>query len=65
MTSLKKTDEPAVSQDIRTLSARRHNPFKNRKTGPDNYLEFVAQYNDFINHRPKPFRKMVARLMKL
>ncbi|MFH1227463.1 MAG: hypothetical protein V1701_06125 [Planctomycetota bacterium] len=72
MTSIKQADEMAIfagpgalRKDMRALSAGRHNPFKNPKTGPDNYLEFVTHYNEFINHRAKPFRKIVDRLMKM
>jgi len=31
----------------------------------DLYIEFVSQFNEFINHRPKPFRPMIEKDMKL
>ncbi|MFA5793904.1 MAG: hypothetical protein WC980_02365 [Candidatus Brocadiia bacterium] len=65
MISLKTIEQTAISRDMRAVAKNRHNPFKNRKTGVDSYLEFVTQYNEFINHRAKPFRKMVDRLMKM
>jgi len=27
--------------------------------------EFVTQYNEFINHEPKPFKPMIDKVMKL
>jgi hypothetical protein len=31
----------------------------------DVYIEFVTQFNEFVNHQPKPFRKMIDKEMKL
>ena len=43
-----------------------HNPFfKNGRAIPDAYIEFVSQYNEFINHQPKPFSAFRDRMMKL
>ena len=31
----------------------------------DRLIEFVTQFNEFINHQPKPFSRMIGREMKL
>lgn len=31
----------------------------------DEYLEFVTQYNEFINHQRRPFKPILERDMKL
>jgi len=44
----------------------RHNPFfKDGKPNPAAYLEFVTQANEFVNHKPKPFRRMIDKVMKI
>ena len=53
-------------QAIKNDAEQKHNPFfKNGKAHADAYIEFVTQYNDFINHLPKPFRRMIDNDMKL
>ncbi|MDA8241184.1 MAG: hypothetical protein M0Z67_12540 [Nitrospiraceae bacterium] len=56
----------ALQKDMETISSQRHNPFiKGGEADADAYIEFVAAFNEFINHEPKPFRKMIDREMKL
>ncbi len=56
----------SLRRDMRHLSSNRHNPFiKDGKVDVDAYIEFVTQYNEFINHEPKPFKPMVDKIMKL
>lgn len=31
----------------------------------DDYIEFVQQFNEFINHEPKPFKPIIDKVMKL
>lgn len=48
------------------ISSNRHNPFiKNGRCDVYAYLEFVTQYNEFINHEQKPFKEMVDKNMRL
>ena len=55
-----------LKNDMKIIAEQRHNPFfKNEKTHADAYIEFVTQYNEFINHQPKPFRRMIDNDMKL
>lgn len=39
-----------VREDLRRLAVRE------RPMSTDEWLEFLAAYNEFIGHRPKPFR---------
>ena len=55
-----------IKNDMKIVSGQRHNPFfKNGKVHSDAYIEFVSRYNEFINHKPKPFRRMIDNHMKL
>jgi predicted SnoaL-like aldol condensation-catalyzing enzyme len=56
----------ALKHDAEVLRRKRHNPFiKDGRVDIDAYIEFVTQFNEFINHSPKPFRKIVDRDMRL
>lgn len=56
----------SLGQDMRTIAAGRHNPFvKDGKVDVDAYVQFVCDYNEFINHEPKPFKPMKIKEMKL
>ena len=59
-------ESDSFREDMETVRANRHNPFvKDGKVDVDTYLEFVEQYNEFINHEPKPFRRMIDKDMRL
>lgn len=63
---LKQPQAVAFKKDMEIVTRGRHNPFvKNGRVDVDAYIEFVTQYNDFINHKPKPFRRMIDNDMKL
>ena len=48
------------------LKAEWQNPFiKDGVVDMDGYSEFVQQFNEFINHKPKQFRPMIDKEMKL
>lgn len=52
----------ALLNDLRAVRAQRHNPFiKDGRVNIDAYIEFVTQYNSFINHRPKPFKPIIIK----
>ncbi len=53
-------------KDMEILRSRWQNVFiKDGVADADAYIEFVTQFNEFINHEPKPFRKIIDRVMKL
>ena len=55
-----------LKKDMEIIYSKRHNSFiKNGRCDLDAYLEFVAQYNEFINHEQKPFKEMLDRDMRL
>ena len=55
-----------LREDFKNLRKKRHNPFvKNGKVDIEKYIEFLNQYNEFINHTPKPFKKIIDRDMRL
>ncbi|GBD96673.1 MAG TPA: hypothetical protein ENG83_10820 [Nitrospirae bacterium] len=55
-----------LKEDMRHLSATRHNPVMvNGKVSIDRLITFLSEYNEFINHEPKPFKPMIEREMKL
>jgi len=56
----------SLRQDMEYLATHRHNPVvSNGSVDMDRLLEFLTEFNEFINHKPKPFKPMVERVMKL
>jgi hypothetical protein len=56
----------SFKKDIEMLRSRWQMPFiKDGKVDADAYIEFVAQFNEFINHEPKSFKPIIDREMKL
>ncbi|MGB5156446.1 hypothetical protein [Desulfobacterium sp. N47] len=56
----------SLKEDMRRLKAASQNVFiRNGKPDIDAYIEFLNGFNEFINHRPKPFKPMIDNIMKL
>jgi hypothetical protein len=54
-----------LKADMRYVSAHRHNPLiVDGKVDLDRFITFLTEYNEFINHKPKPFKPMIDRIMK-
>ena len=52
--------------DMETVGRCRWNPFvREGKFDVDAYLAFLADYNEFIGHEPRPFKPMVDKHMLL
>lgn len=63
---LKYSQSVAFKKDMNTVAGGKHNPFiKNGRVDADAYIEFVTQYNEFVNHKPKPFIRIIDRDMRL
>ena len=63
---LKHSQSVALKKDMNIVAGRKHNPFiKNGRVDVGAYVEFVTQYNEFINHKPKPFIRMIDKDMRL
>jgi hypothetical protein len=61
-----KQEAESLTLDMRHLREGRHNPcVKNGKVDVDRYIDFLNEYNEFINHQPKPFKPIKDRIMKL
>lgn len=55
-----------LKEDMQKLESYRHNPFMVQdKINIDRFLTFLNEYNKFINHHPKPFRKIIDKDMRL
>ena len=55
-----------VRKDMQHLSANRFDHFIEGQTiNMDRLLIFLTEYNEFINHSPKPFKPIIDRIMKL
>ena len=55
-----------LRKDMQHLSANRFNPFiDGQNIDMDRLLIFLTEYNEFINHSPKPFKPIIDRIMKL
>jgi hypothetical protein len=56
----------ALKNDFATVAKTRHNPFlKAGAADADAYIAFVTAFNEFINHEPKPFARMIDKDMRL
>lgn len=56
----------SFKRDIEILRSRWKNPFlKNGTVDVDAYIEFVTQFNEFINHAQKPLKPLIDKAMKL
>jgi hypothetical protein len=55
-----------LKKDMEMLNSQWKSHFvKNGVVDFDAYIEFVQQFNEFINHEPKPFKPMIDRDMRL
>ncbi|RJQ43837.1 MAG: hypothetical protein C4538_11495 [Nitrospiraceae bacterium] len=55
-----------LRKDMEILNMRQRPPFiSNGVIDVDAYIEFIQQFNEFINHEPRPFKAMIERDMKL
>jgi|GEM_PF-5239620 len=59
---LEMANSPALREDWRRLSLRRHPP---PRVTPDEFLAWLQAYNDCINHAPKPLRRILDRDLRL
>lgn len=63
---IKASKSSSIKKDMRQISVNSSNPFlKNGKPDAEAYIEFVNQFNDFINHAPKPFKPIIEKDFKL
>ena len=54
------------SKDMDLIGTRWHNPFlMNGSVDVAAYIEFVHQFNEFINHEPTSFRPIIDKDMRL
>ncbi|MFQ5900752.1 MAG: hypothetical protein ACE5IH_04265 [Thermodesulfobacteriota bacterium] len=57
---------PSLKEDMKRLLVRRHNPVMvNGKVDIDRLITFLTDFSEFINHRPKPFKPIIDKVMKL
>ncbi len=63
---IKASKSLSLKRDMQKISGNSSNPFfKNGKPDTDAYIEFVNQFNEFINHAFKPFKPLIEKDMKL
>lgn len=56
----------SLREDMEYLTAHRHNPvIVDGKISIDRLLDFLTQFNEFINHEPKPFKPIIDKDMRL
>lgn len=59
-------DSDTYRKDCMRISATRHNPFiVDDKVDCDRVIEFLSDYNEFLNHPMKPAGHFIERNMKL
>ncbi len=53
-------------QDLKKIKETRINPcMVNGKIDVDLWIKFLTEFNEFINHEPKPFKKIIDTKNKL
>ncbi|MEW6087697.1 MAG: hypothetical protein AB1498_05280 [bacterium] len=63
---IKSVKSDSLRKDMEYLSRHKHNPVVVKgRINMDNLIVFLNEYNEFINHRPKPFRKIIDKNMKI
>ena len=63
---LRLSESASMRKDMEYLSLHSHNPvLVNGAFDMDRLIEFLSQFNEFINHQPKPFLPMIEKDMKL
>jgi len=63
---LRLAESSSVRKDLEYLSEHRHNPvLVNGAFDMDRLIEFLSQFNEFINHQSKPFRPMIEKDTRL
>jgi hypothetical protein len=61
---LRLSQSTSLRADMRHIAEHRHNPLLiDGKVDLDRLLAFLTGYNEFINHRPKPFKPMIDKVM--
>jgi hypothetical protein len=62
---LRLSQSSSLQNDMKYIAAHRHNPLiVDGKVDLDRFITFLTEYNEFINHKPKPFKPMIDRIMK-
>jgi len=55
-----------LRKDMEMLRSQWQTPFiKDGEVDIDTYIDFVQQFNEFINHEPRPFKKVIDKDMRL
>ncbi|MDQ7778974.1 MAG: hypothetical protein RDV41_04610 [Planctomycetota bacterium] len=55
-----------LRDDMRRVREQRHDPFTvDGEVDLDRVVEFLNEFNAFISHEPRPFRRIVDRDMRL
>ncbi len=63
---LRLASSSSLREDMDYLASHRHNPvIVAGKIDLDRLIEFLTRFNEFINHKPKPFKPMIDKDMKL
>ena len=63
---LDKAASVELRDDMRLLRQTRHKLLReDGQVDIDKWIEFLTEYNEFINHEPKPFAPMLERDMKM
>ena len=63
---LKMSRSRRLREDFRKIAENRYNPFLiNGVVDLNRLVSFLTDYNEFINHARRPFRKMIDKKMLL
>lgn len=56
----------SLRKDMNLIKSHKNNLYhEDEQKSIELFLEFVTQYNEFINHEPKPFKRIIDKDMIL
>jgi hypothetical protein len=55
----------AMRSDLAHVAQSRHDPFGGKDVDADAVIQFLTEYNEFLNHPIRPPRRFVEKNMKL
>ncbi len=59
-------ESPELRRDMAVVAKQRHNPFvRDGRVDVEACIEFLCQYNAFVNHQRRRFEQIVDRDMRL
>jgi hypothetical protein len=58
--------DKTLTKDMETIAKNRHDfLLPDKSVDMDKYIDFLTEFNEFINHKKKPFKPIIVKNMKM